>query len=556
MTFSAAELEKIAAATAKAETEGWAEWIRTDADKHALLAGCWFDPKPGQRYAQFCRKFLRHTKGPLKGQPFELLPWEFDLASRLLGWKRADGKRRFRKAYISTAKKSGKTTFIATLAIYLLLTEGARSELYSAATEREQASIVFREAAAMIRASAGLTKQIKSKPSTKTLIYEDSFYRALSADAGGKEGLDASIIFVDELHAWADRALFDALAYAGRSRQQPLQIIITIAGNDLTTVWGEEYTRAKRWLEGAYTDDSYLAAIWEADPDDDWTSPATWAKANPSLGITVPIDEVQRECDEAIEIPSAQPRFKRYACNLLTSLEAGWFDMKAWDECPHTIDLESLSGKECWGGLDLSSVNDLTALVLCFNGPDDTTILLPRFWLPLANLNVLAREHKVSYRSWLDAGFLHATDGNCVDYDQIVDSIKVLSRLYILRQLGIDRAFQGQAVETRLMQAGCDVVPVGQGWVSQSLPAKELERLVLGRKVNHGNHPVLRWNASNVVAKRDDADNISITKKRSRGKIDGIAATLMALLCRSHAGAPMSGDAKYSQPWQGDVILV
>jgi phage terminase large subunit-like protein len=523
-------------ARATAEAGGWGEWVRTAADVRAVANGCWFDVAAAERFREFCRKFLRHTMGSERakaGDPFELLDWQYrDVFAPLLGWKRADGRRRFEKAYISTAKKAGKSTILGALAIYLLLTEGPRAHLYSAAVEREQAAIIFGEAAAMIRASAGLSKLIRAKPSTKTLVAGDSFYRALSSDAGSKEGLNANAVFVDELHAWRDRALFDALAYAGSARPNALTVIITTAGDDMNSVWGEEYTRAKRWLAGDYVDDHYYAVIYEADPADDWTSPATWAKANPSLGHTVTVEKIEAECREAKEIPSAQARFKRYRCNLPVSLEATWLNMTAWDECAGEVDPETLKGRTCYAGLDLASVNDLCALTLLFPEDDGTATVLPIFWLPGDNIDALAKQHKVSYRVWTDTGALRTTEGNVIDYDQIVAQIIELGTTYKIKQLGIDRLFQGQAVETRLMNAGLDVVPIGQGWRSQSLPAKELERLILSRRLRHGGHPILRWNAGNVVAVRDSADNISISKNKSRSKIDGIAALLMSLLCK------------------------
>ncbi len=517
----------------RAKAEGWAGWIKTEADRRAVVAGCWFDVAAAEKFRDFCCRYLRLTKDAKAGQPFTLLDWQYrHVFAPLLGWKRADGRRRFEKAYISTAKKQGKSTILAALAIYLLLTEGPRTEMYSAAVEREQAAIIFREAHAMVKASAGLSKLITAKPSTKTLMYQGSLYRALSSDAGSKEGLDASIVFVDELHAWQDRSLFDALAYAGSARPNALTVIITTAGDNLQSVWGEEYTRARRWLSGEYLDDHYFAVIYEADPKDDWTAPATWAKANPSLNVTVPAEKIEAECREAIEIPSAQARFKRYRLNLPVSLEATWLNMTAWDECPAALDQEALRGRDCWAGLDLASVNDTTALSLVFDAPGNGAIVLPRLWLPEGNLDALARQHKVSYRAWADQGWMHTTNGNCIDYDELVSQIIELGKLYRIRRIGIDRLFQGQAVETRLQAAGFDVVPVGAGWVSQSLPAKELERLVLARSLNHGGHPVLRWHAANVVAVRDSNDNISISKKKSRSKIDAIAATLIALHCR------------------------
>lgn len=522
-------------------------WPLSKADKRAIANGCWYDPAPLERFKKFCAGYVVHTMEGAdggSGRPFVPLPWEERLAGTLLGWRRKDGRRRFEKAYISMSKKNGKSTFLAVLTVFLLLSEGPRSKILSAATDREQAGIIFDEAQAVVNASPALASAITVKASTKTLVYGDSLYRALSSDAERKEGFNANVVIIDELHAWKDRRLFDTLAYAGSARREALTLIITTAGDDLQTVWGEEYTRAKRWLAGEWEDDTYLAMIWEAEPADDWTLPATWAKANPSLGHTITTEKLETECREAKEIPAAQARFKRYRCNMLVSLESTWLNMTAWDQCPAQIDLAALAGASCTAGLDLSSVNDTTALLRAFDGEDGNVIVVPTFWIPAMNVDELSRKHKVSYRAWIEQGWMRTTEGNCVDYDQIIADILELNRTSPIRQLAIDRLFQGQHVETKLVEAGLDVVPVGQGWVSQSLPAKELERLVLARQLNHGGHPVLRHHANNTVAKRDDQDNISISKRRSRGKIDGIAALLMALLCRLK-GTPTAATPQY-----------
>lgn len=219
--------------------------------------------------------------------------------------------------------------------------------------------------------------------------------------------------------------------------------------------------------------------------------------------------------------------------------------MTAWDACPATIDMNALKGRECFAGLDLASVNDSCSLLLLFPEPGNAVTVLPVFWIPEGNVDALAKQHKVSYRAFIDRGFMRTTEGNCVDYDRIVEDIKELGTLYRIKQMGIDRLFQGQAVETRLQAIGFDVVPIGQGWRSQSLPAKELERLVLAHQINHGGHPVLRWHASNVVAVRDSNDNISISKRKSRSKIDGIAAGLMAILCKMNNAGQTTGRPYY-----------
>lgn len=527
--------------------------------QQALAEGCYLDLAAAEKFRQFAAQFLKVTVGPMAGQPFILLDWQYrDVVAPILGWKKADGTRLIRSAFISLAKKGGKSALAAALLLYFILTEGPRAEIYSAACTRDQASIIFREAAAMLKASKALQKYISSRPSSKTLVAADSnsFYRALSADAGSSDGINASVVYVDELHQWISRELLDTLAYSGQSRPNHLTFTITTAGESLEAggPWADEYRKAKNWLAGLYKDTSYYARIWEADPADDIQSPATWRKALPSLGITVPEETIAKQAKEAAENPAVLPRFKRFILNIPQSLMNTWLDIGKWDAAP-AIDTEALKGVPCFAGLDLSSVNDLTALVLLWPHEDKSFSVVPYFWLPVENLRALEKQHHVSYSAWVKSGHIRTTPGNAVDYDFMVKDIGEIAKQYPIRAIGLDRLFQGQAVENRLTGLGFDVVPCGAGWVTQSLPCKEIEAAVLSARIRHGGHPVLRWHASNVVAIRDAADNVSISKKKSRSKIDGIAALVNAWFMHLNAGTLEATPSKkdYSQFYEASA---
>lgn len=521
--------------------EAWAEWIRTPADRHAVAAGCYFDLAAAMRVRTFVEKFLVLTTGHHAGKSFILMEWQWrDVIGRLFGWKQANGLRRFTKGYLSTPKKQSKTTILSALALYLLLADGEHNaEVYSAASDRDQAGMIYREAVKMIDASPALQRVCRYRDSTKTLIGKGrSFYRALSADARRQEGRNASAILFDELHAQPDRFLWDALRYAGSSRRQPLMIAITTAGdgNDPEHICREIYEYSKRTLSGEIIDPSFYACIYEAGEHDDWTSEATWKKANPAYGITVTAEQFRADFTEAKESPAKENSFRRYRLNQWVSSAQAWLSMEQWDACPHELDLASLEGRECIAGLDLSSVDDLTALVLLFPMEGEDVAVLPFFYLPEANIGRLERKHRVPYRQWERRGAITLSGGNVVDYSQIREHLAQLSKTYRITQVGMDRAWQGQALESQLIEDGHDVVPVGAGWRSQDLPAKRLEALVRAGRINHGNHPILRWNASNVVCEIDRAGNYSINKKKSRSKIDGIAALLTALFVQMNSG--------------------
>lgn len=519
-----------------------AKWIRTAADRRAVEEGCYFDLARAERVREFFARFVVHTTGGFAGKPFILLDWQWDgIIAPLFGWRRPDGRRRFSRAYLSTPKKNGKTTLLAGLALYLLLADDEPSaEVYSAAADREQAGLIYREAAGMVEKSRALAKLLKPHRSTKTITGPlRCLFRALSAESKTKEGLNAHAILFDELHAQAGRELWDCLRYAGAARAQPLHLSITTAGGDLATICGEVYQYAKRILSGENAEDtSFFACIFEAGPKDDWQDEATWFKANPSLGVTIPLEAFRSDALEARESPAKENSFRRYRLNQWVQTADAWLSMDQWDECGKTeVDPAELAGRECYAGLDLSATDDTTALVLTFPEPDGGVTVLPFFWLPRDNIVGLEKKHKQTYRAWAKSGHFSLTDGNVVDYQAVRAKVAELAKVYKIRKLALDRKFQGQQVENDLVADGHNVEPAGQGWVSQDVPAKELERLLKAGRVRHGGHPVLRWHASNVVVDIDKNGNYSINKKRSRSKIDGIAALLMALMAKLQAQA-------------------
>jgi phage terminase large subunit-like protein len=510
--------------------------IRTKSDEAAVADGCYFDEAAAEHVRDFCRRFIRIPG--TSGQPLDLLEWQWEgVVKPLFGWRRRDGLRRFDRAYLSTPKKNGKSYLLSGIGLYMLMADGEpSSEVYIAAGSRDQAGIIFREAAKMVKASPALNALLFVRDSAKSIAAAGgSFMHALSAEVGTKEGLNAHTVLFDELHAQPGRELWDCLRYAGAARRQPLLVSITTAGGDLQTICGEQYLYAKGVLGGQIIDPSFFAYVREADSSDPWDSEDTWRKANPSYGITLRPEVFKADCAEAKESPAKENSFRRYRLNQWVQTADAWLSMDQWDACADPVDANNLTGRVCYAGLDLSATDDTTALVLLFQEEDESLSVLPYFWLPRDNIDALERKHKVSYRAWAKAGLFNLTAGNVVDYREIRAKIAELAKIFEIKEISIDRKFQGQGLESDLIDDGFPVVPAGQGWVSQDLPAKELEKLLKAGRIRHGGHPVLRWHASNVVVDIDKNDNYSINKKKSRSKIDGIAALLMALMVKMRA---------------------
>lgn len=538
-----------------ARAGGWSAWVVNRIDLRAIEGGCVFDIVAAERVRTFFEKHLRHATGEWAGKPFQLLRWQWtDVIAPLFGWKRADGRRRFTRGYLSCAKKNGKSGLFAGLELYLVAADGERAaEVYTAAGDRDQAALIYREAVKMIDASPGLDRVFRYIDSSKVIHGPGrSFAKALSAEAPTKEGLNASAVLFDELHSQPGRELWDTLCYAGSARQQPLLLSITTAGSDKESICGEQYEYAKRVLAGDVLDVSFFAKIYEAPMSADWQSEDAWRLANPSLGETISVERMRADALEAKESPAKENSFRRYRLNQWVQTADAWLSMDQWEKSGSgkVVTLEEVEGRECFAGLDLSATDDTTALVLLFPNDDDETIdLLPFFWIPEENIPSFERKHRVPYRAWVRQGAMIPTPGNVVDYDAIRAKVNELAKIVAIRQIAIDRKFQGQAVENDLIADGFDVVAAGQGWISQDLPAKELEKLLKAGRIHHGSHPVLKWHASNVVVDIDKNNNYTINKRKSRSKIDGIAALLMALLCKMSGPRDLSGEA-------GDVVVL
>lgn len=478
----------------------------------------------------FFERLLVHTKGDWAGGAFKLQPWQRDEIIRpLFGWKRPDGTRRYRRAYVEIPRKNGKSTLCAGIALYLLFADGeAGAEVFSAAADRDQASIVFDSAKTMAEASPQLIKRCKPFKRSIVVPETNSFYRVLSADAYTKHGLNAHGIVFDELHAQPNRELYDVLNTSTGARKQPMMVMITTAGFDRNSICWEQHEYARQVRDGLIDDSSMFVYIAAADEGDDWTDPAIWAKANPGLGVTVSLEYMQEQCRQAMQSPAYQNTFRRLHLNQWTSQDSRWLDMTAWDACD--APLPDLRGRVCYAGLDLASTTDIAALVLAFPpvAAGEPVWLLPYFWVPQENLIARGRKDRVAYDAWARDGLIEATPGNVIDYNYIERRIGEVARLYKLKEIAFDPWNASQTAQS-MGNAGITMIEMRQGMASMTAPTKELNRLVLSGGIGHGGNLVLRWMADNVVVKSDAAGNLKPDKGMSRQRIDGIVAAIMGI---------------------------
>ena len=484
---------------------------------------------------EFFSLFLKHDKGQWSGKPFDLTDWQISVVGNLFGWIRPDGTRRYRSALIELPRKTGKSHLCAGLALYSLIADGeAGAEVYTAAADRDQASIVFGIAKRFVEADEYLSKHCRVYRSAIVVEETGSTMRALSSDSRTAHGLNASTIICDEIHVWTKpdaRDLYEALVTSQGARKSPLNISITTAGTAEPTLWREIHNYAEQVIDNVVEDPAFLPAIWAAEKDEPWDDPEVWYRVNPSLGITTPEEFYQQECAKAKALPSYANAFRRLYLNQPTESLDRWLSLEAWDECSERMTDQELEGRKCYAGLDLSSTLDLTSLVLVFpRTPEegDGYDVVPYFFIPEDNIAKRARDDRVPYDVWRDQGHLIATSGDVVDYAYIRKKINELLLRHDIREVAIDR-WNATQVAVWLEQDGLEVAYFGQGYRSMSAPAKVLEASVISKKLRHGNNPVLRWNASVCAHEDDAAGNIKPSKKRSFERIDGIVATVMGI---------------------------
>ena len=490
-----------------------------------------------KEYADFAVAFIEslcHTKGTWAGKRFELMDWQEQIIRDLFGILKPNGYRQFNTAYIEIPKKNGKSELAAAVALLLTCGDGEqRAEVYGAAADRQQASIVFDVAADMVRMCPALNKRVKILASQKRLIYEptNSFYQVLSAEAYSKHGFNVHGVVFDELHSQPNRKLYDVLTKgSGDARMQPLFFLITTAGTDTHSICYEVHQKAQDIIDGRKIDPTFYPVIYGADDTEDWTSPKVWKKCNPSLGETIGMDKVKTACESAKQNPGEENSFRQLRLNQWVKQAVRWMPMDKWDKCAFAVNEEQLEGRVCYGGLDLSSTTDITAFVLVFPPLDeeDKYIILPYFWIPEDTLDLRVKRDHVPYDVWQRQGYLQTTEGNVVHYGYIEKFIEKLGKKFNIREIAFDRWGAVQMVQN-LEGMGFTVVPFGQGFKDMSPPTKELMKLTLEQKIAHGGHPVLRWNMDNIFIRTDPAGNIKADKEKSTEKIDGAVATIMAL---------------------------
>lgn len=501
----------------------------------------------GQRAVDFLRS-LTHPKSRLPDRRFQLDPWQERIVRQIYGPVDEHGNRLVSDVVILIGRGNRKTSLGAALA--LLHTMGPEAvpggEVIFAAGDRKQARIAYSEALGILHAGdSSLWKKGQANRATdptKTIRLQDyrntiqfpngSFLEALSNDHGTQHGRTPVFALIDEIHAWKKRDLWDVIGTGLAKTENSLRVTITTGGRGQDNIGYEVIERARKIARGDIIDTSTLAFLFAAPPDADWQDETVWHLANPGLPFGYPsLKRLRQEAQEAKDSPGARDAFRMLHLNQwLDKSTSPFVDMATYDKGAAPIDLDALDHASCWLGVDLGATDDLSAIVAAFRDPDhdEGYIVVPFFFMPADNIDRRQMQSGFPYIRYVDEGLIETTPGNVTDYRVIEAAIRDLCDRFDVREIAFDPHYAGMLMNN-LLEDGYPAVAFRQGWATMGPAIKELERAILAGRFQHGGHPVLRWNFSNIAIQDDGKGNKSFNKSKSTDKIDGAVAAAMAV---------------------------
>ncbi|MGP9437414.1 terminase large subunit [Ewingella sp. AOP8-B2-18] len=485
-----------------------------------------FDAAVVERFIAFSR-LCPHVKGPLRGQPIELEPWQQFAFANLLGFKSvATGRRKYRSAYIQVPRKNAKSTVAAMLANWFLVMEEGQQDIYTAAVSRDQARIVFDDARQMCLLSKPLKKRLAIQQHKMIYAKTNSLLKPLAAKAATIEGTNPSLAIVDEYHLHPDNGVYSALELGMGARPEGVLFAITTAGSNTVSACKQHYDYCCQILAGEEENDSLFALIYELDEEAEVDQPEQWVKANPNLDVSVDGAALADTIQKARGIPSQWVEMLTKRFNIWCQGETPWMGEGAWKACRADYSEDDLEGMECYAGFDLSSTSDITSV--CYTFPVENLVrLLTRHYIPAAQLDNPANKNRTLYRLWAKEGWLRTTPGDCIDYDRIRDDVLNDADRFDMKLVGFD-TWNATHLRTQLQGAGLDVEPFPQTFMKFSPVAKSAEVFVNRKVIQHNGDPVLTWAVANVVMESDANANIKPNKKKAANKIDPAIAFLMS----------------------------
>lgn len=499
-----------------------------------------YDEKKANHAINFIERFCKHSKGKMGGKPFILELWQKAKVAATFGIvHKITGERKYQRVVLIVARKNGKSTLSAAEGLYLFIADGEPgAEIYSVATKKDQAKIIWLEAKRMVKKSPALSKRIRPLVAEMVCDLNDGIYKPVGRDSDTLDGLNVHGATMDEIHAWTDKNLYDVIVDGTSARDEPLILITTTAGTIRENVYDDIYDEAERTINGYFDPDGYkdersLFLVYELDDRKTWTDEETWMQANPGLGTIKKTDALRDKVNKAKANSKLVKNLLTKDFDIPETTSEAWLTFETIDN-RDTFNIKELKPRYCIGGIDLSATTDLTCATIVFRIPDDENIYIKQmYWLPSDLIELRSQEDKIPYNIWEERGLLRRSGTNKVDYKDVTKwFLEVQNEMdcYIFR-IGYDRWSAGYLVDELEQTFGKITVPVAQGAKTFSNPMKRLESDLKAKKVNYENNPITKWNLSNAAIKTDSNDNIALVKTSNpRRRIDGVASLMDALV--------------------------
>lgn len=491
-----------------------------------------FDEAKANRPIEFIERFCKHSKGEWAGQPVRLELFQKAFISALFGFVDSEtGLRKYREAFFMVARKNGKSTMLAGIALYMMLADGeAGAEIYSVATKKDQAKIIFDEVCHMVSQSPYLRKHIKKRKTDLYFSAAMSKMQALGKNSDTLDGLNSSCVIIDELHGIKDRNLYEVMKQSQSARRQPLLVMITTAGTVRECIFDDTYEYACKVVDGVINDPTFLPIIYELDAKAEWTDPAAWFKANPGLGRIKKLEDLVAKVERAKQSPKDLSGILCKDFNVRETRYNAWLDFDSINN-EETFSLEDFRGAYAIGGADLSLTTDLTcATVLMMHPETHKRYIHQMYWLPEENFTQRVEQEKIPYDKWLEAGLVRLCKGNTINYSDVTAWFLEIVKEHGITPLWVYYDSWSARYWVEEMEGyGFPMVRCIQGAKTLSLPMQNLGADLQAKKVVYNNSPILKWCLTNTGIQEDRNGNIvPVKNSNAKRRIDGTASLLDA----------------------------
>lgn len=491
-----------------------------------------YDHAKAERPIKFIETFCRHSKGELAGKPLILDLFQKAYISALFGFvDKETGKRRYTESFFYVARKNGKTTMLSAIALYMMIADGeSGAEVYSVASKRDQANILFDQAHEMIKQSPDLSRNIRKRKSDLYFSHNFSKMQSLGKNSNSLDGLNAHLVVIDELHSIQDRNLYEVMKQSQSARTQPLLIMITTAGTHRGTIFDDLYEYACNVVDGNFKDDNFLPIMYELDEKKEYKNPECWQKANPSLNISKRVEDLERKVARAENDANNLTGILTKDFNVRETSHNAWLTFEQINNT-ETFDIKDFADWYAIGGADLSITTDLSCATLLFVDPEtEMRYVHQMYWLPEDNLRERVDNDKIPYDKWHEQGLLRLCRGNTINYSDITEWFVEMIEDYEITPLWIYYDNYSARYWVDEMEGhGFKMVRTPQGARTLSLPMQNLGADLKKHKVNYNNHPILKWCLTNTGIETDRNGNIVPVKNQSpKRRIDGTASLLDA----------------------------